>query len=185
MSDMDEGLKEELIRTAAALIAMRTWRDRKITLKKISSYAKRLGLTIEELIDELDKRFEAVGLKLRIIKRNPQTSDSEAELFVVVDPRLKISAGTLDRLTSAVLAMIYVRAGGQSVAIESIFETLKRILEDEEKAAKILSRTLIRLERHKLIRIDREKKLIKLTSKALAILPEKKDLELMLIDLLD
>jgi len=184
MSAKNDDLKEEIIRTVAAMITMHAWREHKITLKKISPYAKRIGISTKELIEELSKRFERVGLKLRLVKRSSKISDDEAELFVVVDPRLKISAGSLDRITSAVLAIIFVRAGTGTTTVENILKTLSQVLGNEQKATEILSRALKKLEKMKLIKVDREKGFIELTSKALAILPEKEELEAMLVELI-
>ncbi|MCR8463235.1 MAG: hypothetical protein NDP16_03745 [Crenarchaeota archaeon] len=171
------------IRTIAASIIMKSTLDKGQPLKYILSCARKLGISAEELISELNRRFESVGLKLRTVRKSQSTSD-EAEVFVVIDPELKISVGMLDRITCAVLALIYIKAETQPINVENIVEALEQIVKDRSRAKEIFDRTLRKLEKSKLVKVDHEKKLIELTSKALAILPEREDLESMLIEVI-
>ena len=178
------GVKEQAIRTAAALILMNTWRDRRITLEKLALHAKQAKLTTQELIDELRRRFEGVGLKLRLIKIDPKASEGRVEVFAVIDPRLNIPAGSLDRISAAILAMIFLRAGSAAIAIETILGGLSQILGDKQKAIEMLSKALRRLENMKLIEVNREERKVRLTSRGLAILPDREELEEILVDLI-
>lgn len=177
--------RELTIRSIAASILAKMWRDRGQPLKHISLHAKKLGMSTEELISELNRRFEAIGLKLKIVENNKQASSSNAEVFVVIDPELKIAFGVLDKITSAVLALIYVKAGTQPISVEDVLRILEQILKDESKAREILEKAIRKLEKLRFAKIDHEKKLIELTSKALAVLPEREDLESMLIEVID
>lgn len=184
-SEIEEDIRERAIRTIAAMILAETSSRSKITIKKISEVAKNYGLELESLMPEIEERFSRVGLKLKRVRTSDTTGDpSKIELFVVVDPDLDVGGGRLDRVSSAILAAIYIKFGRREVYIRDVVKLIGDIIGTPDRASDVVYKSIRILENEGLVIIDSEKGSLKLSPKALALLPDKKDLEALLIGLL-
>ncbi len=175
--------KEKALRKAAALILSETYRTRPIFMDKLQEIAEENDISFEDFMAELKERLYRVGIILREVE-GVTRGKKKIAVFGVIDPEIDISVGLVDKTSAAILAIMYVKSEMGNVSLDVIYNEVVKIIGSEDEARKILERTLYLLERKKLIKIDPDKRSIKISLLGQALLPEKEKLDEIIIDAL-
>lgn len=179
----EEKNKEEALRKAAALILSETYRSRLVYLDSIREFAERNGYSLEAFINELRERFYRVGIVLREIEVIVRGRRKIA-VFGVIDPEMDISIGWIDKISAAILAVMYMKSEVDTVSLDTIYNEVSKILGSEKETQKILERVLYYLEKKRLVKVDPEKRLVRISPLGRALLPDKEKLDEIIVDAL-
>jgi len=181
---MSSNDREHAIRSAAALILASRHMARFPTRKMIEKLAKRAGMPYDEFIAELRDRLYRVGVILKEVVWE-ESRGKRQYLIPVIDPNIDLEIGWISSIDAAILAIIYVKAVNGKVGIDKIYEDLKKIANfSPEDLHQILDKAIRTLEQRKLIKVNSEERIIEVTPLTLALMPDKKELDNMIIDFL-
>jgi len=177
--------RETALRKAAALILASRYKARGAPVSRVLNILKQSGMPINQALDELEERLNAVGIKLKRITFTAGTKKME-KFVAIVDPQLKLEElKPFDNVTLAVLALIYIKISTMGeVSLSSLLNDLISILMDKERAEKFLQTALSKLEANKIIKIDTERGLINLTDLGYALMPPPELIDRIIIDAL-
>ncbi len=176
--------RENAIRSAAALILASRYMAKFPTRRMIEKFAKRAKMPYDEFIAELRDRLHRVGVILKEVTWEERRGRKEY-IIPVIDSNIDLEIGLINTTDAAILAVIYVKAVNGKVRMDKLYEDLRNITNlPQEELNSLLDKTIRVLEQRKLIRVNAEKKIIEITPLTLALMPDKKELDNMIIEFL-